>query len=51
MGHDYLTVADMLGMHTVLMKRYGGAWAFVTRVYWRALLHPQTGYEDDFAAE
>ena len=25
MGHDYLTVADVLGMHTVLMQRYGGA--------------------------
>ena len=21
---DYLTVADVLGMHTVLMKHYGG---------------------------
>lgn len=29
MPHDYLTVADVLGMHTVLMQllmqRYGGA--------------------------
>jgi death on curing protein len=25
MSHDYLTVAGVLGMHTVLMPRYGGA--------------------------
>jgi hypothetical protein len=25
---DYLTVADVLGMHTVLMKRFGGATAY-----------------------
>ena len=25
MAHDYLTVADVLGMHAVLMQRYGGA--------------------------
>lgn len=25
MTHDYLTVADVLGMHTVLMQHYSGA--------------------------
>ena len=25
MAHDHLTVADVLGMHNVLMQRYGGA--------------------------
>ncbi|WP_269458630.1 hypothetical protein [Sterolibacterium denitrificans] len=25
MARDYLTVADVLGMHAVLMQRYGGA--------------------------
>jgi len=25
MSHDYLTVADVLGIHAVLMQRYGGA--------------------------
>ncbi|MCB1929227.1 MAG: hypothetical protein KDH17_14485 [Rhodocyclaceae bacterium] len=25
MARDYLTVADVIGMHTVLVKRYGGA--------------------------
>ena len=25
MAHDHLTVADVLGMHAVLMQRYGGA--------------------------
>ena len=24
MARDFLTVADVLGMHTVLMQRYGG---------------------------
>jgi hypothetical protein len=24
-ARDYLTVADVLGMHSVLMQRYGGA--------------------------
>jgi death on curing protein len=24
MPHDYLTVADVLGMHSVLIQRFGG---------------------------
>jgi len=49
---DYLTVADVLGMHTVLMPRYGGApgvrdpGALET-----ALFRPQTGYYDAIVAE
>jgi len=50
--HDYLTVADVLGMHTVLMKRYGGAIDVrdpgALEV---ALLRPQTGYYADIVAE
>jgi len=49
---DYLTVADVLGMHAVLMQRYGGA----PRVrdpgaLEAALFRPQTGYYDDVVAE
>ena len=50
--HEYLTVADVLGMHTVLMKRYGGAMGVrdpgALEV---ALFRPQTGYYDDIVAE
>jgi death-on-curing protein len=50
--HDYLTVADVLGMHAVLMKRYGGATGVrdpgALEV---ALFRPQTGYYDDILAE
>jgi death-on-curing protein len=49
---DYLTVADVLGMHTVLMQRYGGAGGVrdpgALEV---ALFRPQTGYYDDIIAE
>lgn len=52
MAHDYLTVADVLGMHTVLMQRYGGA-ADVRDpgALEAALFRPQTGYYDDIVAE
>jgi death-on-curing protein len=49
---DYLTLADVLGMHTVLTQRYGGppgvrdAGALES-----ALFRPQTGYYDDIVAE
>ena len=52
MPHDYLTVADVLGVHAVLIQRYGGApgvrdpGALET-----ALFRPQTGYYDDIVAE
>jgi len=49
---DYLTVADVLGMHTILMQRYGGAGGVrdpgALEV---ALFRPQTGYYSDIIAE
>jgi death-on-curing protein len=49
---DYLTVADVLGMHTILMQRYGGAGCVrdpdALEV---ALFRPQTGYYSDIIAE
>ncbi len=50
--HEYLTVADVLGMHTVLMKRYGGAMGVRDPgALEAALFRPQTGYYDDIVAE
>jgi death-on-curing protein len=50
--HDYLTVADVLAMHTVLMKRYGGATGVRDPgALEAALFRPQTGYYDDILAE
>jgi death-on-curing protein len=50
--HDYLTVADVLGMHTVLMKRYGGAIGVRDPgALEAALFRPQTGYYPDIVAE
>jgi len=50
--HDYLTVADVLGMHTVLMERYGGAQGVRDPGALEAALYrPQTGYYDDILAE
>ena len=52
MTHDYLTVADVLGMHTVLMQRYGGALGVRDPgALEAALFRPQTGYYDDIVAE
>jgi death on curing protein len=49
---DYLTVADVLGMHTVLMQRYGGAGGVRDPgALEAALFRPQTGYYDDIIAE
>ena len=52
MPRDYLTVADVLGMHTALMQRYGGAVGVrdpgALEV---ALFRPQTGYYEDIVAE
>jgi death-on-curing protein len=51
-AHDYLTVADVLGMHTVLMQRYGGAPGVRDPgALEAALFRPQTGYYDDIVAE
>ena len=52
MQRDYLTVADVLGMHTVLMQRYGGAGGVRDPgALEAALFRPQTGYYDDIIAE
>jgi len=51
-AHDYLTVADVLGMHTVLMQRYGGAPGVRDPgALESALFRPQTGYYEDIVAE
>jgi death-on-curing protein len=51
-SHDYLTVADVLGMHTVLMQRYGGAGGVRDPgALEAALFRPQTGYYADIIAE
>ena len=52
MAHDYLTVADVLGMHTVLMQRYGGTLGVRDPgALEAALFRPQTSYYDDIVAE
>lgn len=52
MAHDYLTVADVLGMHAVLMQRYGGATGVRDPgALEAALFRPQTGYYEDIVAE
>ena len=52
MPRDYLTLADVLGMHTVLMQRYGGALGVRDPgALEAALFRPQTGYYDDIVAE
>ena len=45
-------MADVLGMHTVLMQRYGGAPGVRDPgALEAALFRPQTGYYDDIVAE
>jgi len=52
MPYDYLTVADVLGMHTALMQRYGGAIGIRDPgALEAALFRPQTGYYSDIIAE
>lgn len=52
MARDYLTVADVLGMHTMLMQRYGGALGVRDPgALEAALFRPQTGYYEDMVAE
>jgi death-on-curing protein len=51
-AHDYLTVADLLGMHTVLLQRYGGAAGMRDPgALEAALFRPQTGYYEDIVTE
>ncbi len=52
MAHDYLTVADVLSMHTVLIQRYDGAPGVRDPgALEAALFRPQTGYYEDIVAE
>lgn len=52
MPRDFLTVADVLGMHAVLMQRYGGAPGVRDPgALEAALFRPQTGYYEDIVAE
>lgn len=49
---DFLTVADVLGMHTILMQRYGGSTGVRDPgALEAALFRPQTGYYKDIVAE
>jgi death on curing protein len=49
---DHLTVADVLGMHTVLMQRHGDALGVRDPgALESALYRPQTGYYNDIVAE
>jgi death on curing protein len=49
---DYLTVADVLGVHTILMQRHGGEGGVRDPgALEAALFRPQTGYYDDIIAE
>jgi death-on-curing protein len=49
---DYLTVADVLGMHAALIQRYGGAPGVRDPgALEAALFRPQTGYYEDIVAE
>ena len=52
MSRDYLTVADVLGMHIALVSRYGGAPGVRDPGGLEAaLFRPQTGYYGDVVAE
>jgi death-on-curing protein len=51
-AHDYLTVADVLGLHVVLLQRYGGAPGVRDPgALEAALFRPQTGYYEDIVME
>lgn len=52
MARDHLSVADVLGLYTVLMQRYGGASGVRDPgALEAALFRPQTGYYEDIVAE
>lgn len=51
-GRDYLTISDVLAMHAVLIRRYGGAPGLRDAgALESALFRPQTGYYEDIVAE
>ena len=52
MARDHLSVADVLGLYTVLMQRYCGASGVRDPgALEAALFRPQTGYYEDIVAE
>ncbi len=52
MQRDYLTVADVLGMHAVLIQRYGGDCGLRDAGALEAALYrPQIGYYQDIVGE
>ena len=52
MATDYLTTADVLGLHRMLMQRYGGTPGLRdASALESALFRPQTGYYEDIVAE
>ena len=52
MARDFLTVADVLAIHTALMQRYDGALGVRDPgALESALFRPQTGYYQDIVAE
>lgn len=52
MSHGYLTTADVLGMHAVLIKRYGGADGIRDLgAVEAAVFRPQCGYYADIVQE
>ena len=52
MARDYLTVADVLGLHNLLIRRYGGSAGLRDLgALEAALFRPQTGYYKDIVAE
>jgi death-on-curing protein len=51
-SRDYLTMADVLAMHAILIQRYGGAPGVRDPgALESALFRPQTGYYEDIVAE
>lgn len=49
---DYLTIADVLGLHAVLIRRHGGTSGVRDPgALEAALFRPQTGYYKDIVAE
>ena len=52
MATDYLTTADVLGMHVILIKRYGGGLGVRDPGALEAALYrPQSGYYKDLVHE
>ena len=52
MAHDYLNATDVLALHVVLMRRYGGALGLRDPGALEAALYrPQTGYYKDIIGE